>query len=115
MEKNTSLSEELKEFKAGLEKIRKEEILAGEAIDKAKASSKEIISQELKKIEALIEKKRLELKEKRETLFKKMREEGEKEALEFIKKGKARKERLKEKASGNLNRAVEFVINKLME
>jgi len=113
-EKNT-ITKEVKQFKEGLEKIRREEMLAEEAAAKAKLEAREIIIRGTKKTEELFRQEKNEADRESEELFKKTREEALTQAEELKTRGAKDKKELEKKAKTNLDKAIEFVVKKIME
>lgn len=112
-EKNTVLKE-VKIFKEGLEKIRREEILAEEAVAKARLEAKKILEGGIKKGEELIEQKKNEAEKESQELLKKTKDEAMIYATELKSRAEEDKKELGKKARTNLTKAVEFVVRKIM-
>ena len=109
------IPQEVKRFKEGLEKIRREELLAEELVRKARIEADEITGRSHKKAEELIRQGQREAEIEGEELCQKMRDVAETAAEELKLKGEEIKKQLTRKARLNLPRAVEFVIKKIME
>ena len=109
------IPQEVKRFKEGLEKIRREELLAEEMVKKAKVEADGITARSHKKGEELIRQGQREAEIEGEEFCQKMRDEAQAASEELKLKGEEIKKQLTRKARLNLPRAVKFVIEKIME